>query len=176
MLFLFIVFLLSSFNTNRCSTALRTCALPPVTKTLCISSSFYECCFWIWLFTSISALRSHQQTFGSMETRPCTYFTIDSIKQTFMTYRQKAMKNTRSSKWKNNNSKEKNDMVKYGFVIIPLKIVGYNDPEALGTLKKARKTDLCLTVYEACLWLWKYPWLLGRAFDCRFSRYLNSPL
>lgn len=48
-------------------------------------------------------------------------------------------------------------MVKYGFVIIPLKIVGYNDPEALGTLKKARKTDLCLTVYEACLWLWKYP-------------------
>lgn len=41
--------------------------------------------------------------------------------------------------------------------------MGNNDPETLGTLKKARKTDLCLTVYKACLWLWKYPWLLGRS-------------
>lgn len=39
--------------------------------------------------------------------------------------------------------------MKYGFVITLIKIVGYNDPEALGTLKKARKTDLCLTVYKA---------------------------
>lgn len=33
--------------------------------------------------------------------------------------------------------------MKYGFVIILIKIVGYNDPETLGTLRKARKTD-CL--------------------------------
>lgn len=39
--------------------------------------------------------------------------------------------------------------MKYGFVITLIKFVGYNDPEALGTLKKARKTDLCLTVYKA---------------------------
>lgn len=69
--------------------------------------------------------------------------------------------------------REKNGTLKYGFVIIVIKIVGYNDPEALGPLKRARKTDLCLTVYKACLRLWKYPWRLGRASDCRFSRYLN---
>lgn len=145
--------------------------------THCASFLFYECCFWILNCTSISALRSHRLTFSSMETQPRTYFTIDSIKQTFMTCRHEAMKNTRSRKWKNNNSKgEKNDIVKYGFVIILIKIVEYNDPEALGALKKARKTDLCLTDCEACLWLWKYPWLLGRASDCRFSHYLNSLL
>lgn len=54
------------------------------------------------------------------------------------------MKNTRSSKWKNNNSKERNDIVKYGFVIILIKIVGYNDPEALGTFKRLEK--------QTCVW------------------------
>ena len=43
---------------------------------------------------------------------------------------------------------EENDIEKYGFVIILIKIVGYNDPEVLGTLNEARKTDLCLTVCE----------------------------
>ena len=51
---------------------------------------------------------------------------------------------------------EKND-IKYGFVIILIKMLEYNDREAVGTLRKVTKTDFCLTVYKACLWLWKYP-------------------
>lgn len=82
-----------------------------------------------------------------------------------MTYRQEAMKNTRSSKWKNNNTKDKNDIVKYGFVITLIKIVEYNDPEALGTVKKPRKTDLSLTMWgqpvavEISLTAWQGLWL-----------------
>lgn len=64
----------------------------------------------------------HQPNFSSMETQPSIYFTFESIKQTFITCRLEAMKNTRSSKWKNNNSKGKNDTEKYGFVIIPIKL------------------------------------------------------
>lgn len=61
-----------------------------------------------------------------------------------MTCRQKATKCSCSSKWKNNNRKGKNYMVKYGFVIILIKIAGHNDPGALGMLKRLRK--------QTCFW------------------------
>lgn len=182
-------FLLLSFNTNRCSSGAEVRINGQSDSTLLKSYHqlpkhffslffllFYECCFWILNCTRKSALRSHQLTFSSTETQPCTYFTIDSIKQTFMTNRQEAMKNTRSSKWKNNNSEEKNDIVKYGFVIILIKIVEYNDPEALGTLKKVEKQTCVWQSMRPASGCGNIPDCLAGASDCRFSHYLNSLL
>ncbi len=132
-----------------CSTSIQTKILPPVTKKK-LPTQVYVFFSYFMVF----ALKSELHQYISLEKPSANLqfngnptwhiFIIDSIKQTFMTYRQKAMKNTQSSKWKNNNSKEKIDIVKCGFVIILIKIVGYNDPEASGTLKRLQK--------HTCVW------------------------